>query len=66
MEVGEESPEVDEHVENLTTSHIQHVFVIAMENHDPTEIYGNTSSAHAVEGVERDRTVRSVSGGQYP
>lgn len=45
MEVGEESPEVDEHVEDLTSSHIQHVFVIAMENHDATEIYGNTSSA---------------------
>jgi hypothetical protein len=29
----------------LTTSVIKHVFVIAMENHDSTQIYGNTSSA---------------------
>lgn len=29
----------------LTGSVIQHVFVIAMENHDSSQIYGNTSSA---------------------
>jgi hypothetical protein len=31
--------------EALTSSAIQHVFVIAMENHDSTQIYGNASSA---------------------
>jgi hypothetical protein len=29
----------------LTSSVIKHVFVIAMENHDSTQVYGNTSNA---------------------
>ncbi|HEY6881620.1 MAG TPA: alkaline phosphatase family protein [Polyangiales bacterium] len=37
--------ELDVQLEGLTSSAIQHVFVIAMENHDSTQIYGNTSSA---------------------
>jgi hypothetical protein len=47
MSVGDESDELDVegHVEKLTTSALQHVFVIAMENHDAAQIYGNTSSA---------------------
>ncbi|HVZ32227.1 MAG TPA: alkaline phosphatase family protein [Polyangiaceae bacterium] len=40
--VGEE---IAGQTEALTSSAIQHVFVIAMENHDSTQIYGNTSSA---------------------
>ena len=44
MEVSD-SDEVAELAEGLTTSVIQHVFVIAMENHDSSQIYGNTSSA---------------------
>ncbi len=31
--------------EAVTSSVIKHVFVIAMENHDSTQIYGNTSNA---------------------
>ena len=32
----------------MTTSAIQHVFVIAMENHDSTQIYGNTTDANRI------------------
>lgn len=35
----------------LTTSAIQHVFVIAMENHDASQIYGNASSAPYINGT---------------
>lgn len=41
----QESEELGEQASALTSSHIQHVFVIAMENHDASQIYGNTSSA---------------------
>jgi hypothetical protein len=44
MEVPD-SDDVEGLMEGLTTSVIQHVFVIAMENHDSSQIYGNTSSA---------------------
>jgi phospholipase C len=47
MSVGDESDDLDveAQIEELTTSKIQHVFVVAMENHDSTQIYGNSSSA---------------------
>jgi len=50
MTVGDES-DVAELEEELTTSHIQHVFVIAMENHDSTQIYGNSGSAPYINGT---------------
>lgn len=40
-----EAENVGSQSEALAGSVIQHVFVIAMENHDSTQIYGNTSSA---------------------
>jgi phospholipase C len=42
---GSEIDSVGAGAQELTTSVIKHVFVIAMENHDSTQIYGNTSSA---------------------
>lgn len=39
------SEDIAEQSEALTTSAIQHVFVIAMENHDSSQIYGNITSA---------------------
>jgi len=40
-----EEPPTDPGTAAATTSAIQHVFVIAMENHGTASIYGNTSSA---------------------
>ncbi|MFT3927722.1 MAG: alkaline phosphatase family protein [Myxococcales bacterium] len=45
IEEGEYDDEVEGQEQALTGSAIQHVFVIAMENHDSTQVYGNTSSA---------------------
>ena len=45
MEVGDESAEVGERREGLTSARNQHIFVIAMENHDSNQIYGNTTHA---------------------
>ena len=43
MQVGDQ--EVDEHTEALTGSTHKYVFVISMENHDASQIYGNTTDA---------------------
>jgi hypothetical protein len=42
---GNTAENVDTVSEAATSSVIKHVFVIAMENHDSTQIYGNTGSA---------------------
>jgi hypothetical protein len=43
--------EVGETAQAATTSVIKHVFVIAMENHDSTQIYGNTTNAPYINGT---------------
>jgi hypothetical protein len=43
--VGSDVAEIGAEAEALTGSAIAHVFVIAMENHDASQVYGNTSSA---------------------
>ena len=44
-EAGATDDAIDGSNAALTSSAIQHVFVIVMENHDSTQIYGNSSSA---------------------
>jgi hypothetical protein len=47
--VSDTAPPPDE--ANLTASAIKHVFVIALENHGATDIYGNTASAPYINGT---------------
>lgn len=49
-DAGEEE-EPGSAVEASTTSAIKFVFVIAMENHDASQIYGNTTSAPYINGT---------------
>lgn len=44
----------------LTSSAIQHVFVIAMENHDASQIYGNTTNAPYINGTLMPGFARST------
>jgi phospholipase C len=45
----DEAPLADQ--ASLTTSAIQHIFVIVMENHGASDIYGNTASAPYINGT---------------
>src|SRR5512138_2085963 len=47
----------------LTSSVIQHVFVIAMENHDASQIYGNTTNAPYINGTLMPAFARATSFG---
>ena len=46
-------------VQASTTSQIKFVFVIAMENHDASQIYGNTTSAPYINGTLMPQFARS-------
>jgi hypothetical protein len=47
----EESAPIGESTESSTTSAIKYVFVIAMENHDSTQIYGDSTDAPYINGT---------------
>lgn len=48
---GGPEEEVDEQQGAATSSMIKYVFVIAMENHDASQIYGNTTNAPYINGT---------------
>lgn len=48
---GEAPEELTDQTAAVTSSVIKHVFIIAMENHDGSQIYGNTTNAPYINGI---------------